>query len=84
MIEIGMEIYNAGDRANPDHFATITNIETGRFGTIVTLQEIDDPAHEYKINDYQIEDVYAGNCSTRIVTKAAYLKHRAEAIRSMM
>lgn len=82
-IVVGMEVYNCGDRANQEHFATITDIETGRFGTIVTLQEVDDPAHEYKINDYQIGDVCSGNGSTRIVTKAAYLARRSEQLALM-
>lgn len=82
-VEVGMEVYNCGDRANQEHFATVTNIETKHFGTIVTLQEIDDPAHVYKVNDYQIEDVCSGNGTTRIVTKAAYLTWRKTYIASM-
>lgn len=76
---IGTEVFNRGDRANSEHFGIITDIEDG----IVTIQEIDDANHTYKVDVYIIDGVDEGHCGTRIVTRAAYRVHREAAIAAM-
>jgi len=80
-LEIGTRIYNSGDMANLPHHGTITNIETGRFGT--QLEITPDPESErrvYWIPPCMFSPKYEGHGGTRIVTEAAYMEWKYERI----
>ena len=79
-IEVGTRVYNRGDMCNPEHFGTITKIESDRWGTHIeitpddgaTLGYTDEPRKPYSVPVIMICHVDKGNGSTRIVTEAAY------------
>lgn len=73
LLPIGTRIYNNGDMANPDHFGTITDINTDRWGTQYEITpDADSERKPYWIPPVMFSAEYKGNGSTRFVTEAAY------------
>ena len=81
-VSVGDRIYNRGDMANSPHWATITDRETDRLVTSVTLHP-DDEYGDYKIGEHMISETDQGNGLTRFVTEAAYNQRRTAEIERM-
>lgn len=80
---VGTRIYNRGDMANIEHFGTIVSERKDEWGHHVKIQaDSDGPraGYEYEVPAGMIHDVDAGNGRTRIVTEAAYLTRKHDAI----
>jgi len=71
-LEIGTEIYNTGDMANPQHFGEITKILQN--GRVCEITPHDKDIPKYRVEWFNFSPEFKGNCSTRLVTKEAWKK----------
>jgi len=78
-LNVGTRIFNGGDMANPEHFGTITNIITGRFGTQIEITPDEEAERKpYSVPPCMFSETYLGHGGTRFVTESAYLEYREE------
>ena len=79
------KMYNHGDMANASHFGMITGIKEDKWGLhyqitpeMETGEEASDP---YWISSVSLSPEFKGHSGTRIVTKEAYDKWRADQLK---
>lgn len=74
LLPIGTRIYNHGDQCNQEHFGTITDINTDRWGTQyeITPDADSDRDKPYWIPPIMFSPAYLGHGGTRFVTEEAY------------
>jgi hypothetical protein len=79
-LAVGTRIYNRGDMANPEHFGTITEVRTDRWGTQykITPDAESDRISWYWIPAAMFSETDNGNGTTRFVTEAAHNSWRNE------
>lgn len=86
-LSVGTKIYYTGDMANASGNFEVTSIETNRWGTQVTLKELDGKYSHNRlfrgIGLNQIDNKYKGHCGTRFVTQAARYIFRAMQLGNM-
>ena len=77
---VGTEIYYTGDQANRSGFGKVVGVGCDSFISRWYDIELDDGRKISSLNHVCFRPKYAGNCSTRFVTRAAYDEWRAEAL----
>ncbi len=75
-IEHGTRIYSTGDMANADGFGTVDGFNGGQ--AHITL----DDGRDFYFPVSGIGSCYAGHCSPRVVTEAAYHAYRDERMKA--
>lgn len=73
-------IYYTGDQANPDGFGTIAKSYSNRWGDFYDIA-MDDGRKINGLHTCAFSETYAGNGSTRFVTKDAYHAYHNEMTR---
>jgi|TARA_R110000824_G_scaffold369135_1_gene558553 hypothetical protein len=82
-IKVGTRIYYGGDMANPDGFGTVSDVGRNSFTAKWYSIDMDDGTFISMLPACMFSKKYAGNGSTRFVTKDAYDAWRAEALADM-
>ncbi len=83
-LTVGARIYNGGDMANPDHFGTVTEIRSSKWGTDYQISPDADSTRTepYWIPACIFSAEYKGNGLTRLVTEAAWREWRSASLRT--
>lgn len=76
--KLNQKIYNHGDQANKAGWFTITSSESTDWGNLYSLKEINGERTMQAISEGQIQEVYKGNGSTRLVTQQAYNAYKQQ------
>ena len=84
-LTVGTRVYNHGDRANIDHFGTITEVRTDQWGTNYQITpDADSTSTEpYWVFAAAFANEYQGNGLTRFVTEDAYQDYRETQLRQL-
>ena len=84
-LTVGTRVYNKGDMANIDHFGTISDIVTNRWGTEYEITPDPESARTdpYWVAITVFSAKYEGHGGTRFVTEDAYQTWREAEIAKM-